>query len=350
MYLDHNATSPISPAALTALTKTYATSWGNPHSPHSSGRNASEVLEQARRKVADFLRRPSAEVCFTSGATEANAWALNALKYKPDQIRLVSAVEHPSVLAWGDAFLEVDSEGRVLLDVLRKTLQSNGEKIGLVSVMAANNETGALQPVTDIAEICRDAGVPFHCDATQMPGRCAMDYTAPDLVSLSAHKFGGPRGVGALVSRIEIQPYHRGGAQERGLRGGTVNVAGAAGMAAAISEATLASPDERDKLEAAAIALGAVPRSSGAPRLPNTSCLVFDVPGDLLVMALDLAGIYCSTGSACSSGAPGRSHVLEAMGQNDVIPVRFSLGSDTILGDTIDTLRTVYRQVKQGCG
>jgi cysteine desulfurase len=323
--------------------------WANPSSPHSAGRSARAALESARGELGAWLGRPPEEVVFTSGATESNAWAAQGTVSADRPIRIVSSIEHPSMLEWGTHRISVDGEGRVNLSHLRELLIEHRGRVGLVSVMAANNETGVLQPTAEVASLCQDHEVPFHCDATQVPGRVCMDLSAPDMVSLSAHKFGGPRGVGLLASRSRLSSLLKGGAQERGMRPGTTNVAGAVGMAIASRFCGEQSPTQRDCLEEVARRLGAEVISGGADRLPNTSCLLFDVPGDLIVMALDLMGVSCSTGSACASGAPGRSHVLEALGRSGT-PVRFSLGPQTAVEGVLDVLESAVQQVRRGCG
>jgi len=348
-YLDFNATSPPLPEVVSALERAGREFWANPSSAHAPGRAASEALEKARMEVGAMLGREPSEVSFTSGATEANAWVFRGLSSPERPVRIVSAIEHPSVLCWGTHQVDVDTQGRVDLNQLLDLLKAHSGSVGLVSIMAANNETGVLQPVSEIARICKESGVLYHCDATQIPGRIQWELGAPDLLSLSAHKFGGPKGIGALVSRIELESPLQGGAQERGRRAGTVNVPGAIGMGVASRVAGPQSSGERDRLETVAIELGAQVVSGGAERLPNTSCLLFPVPGDLLVMALDLAGVSCSTGSACASGASTVSHVLGAMGLKGT-PVRFSLGPDSEVSETIERLRTVYQQVSEACG
>jgi cysteine desulfurase len=197
-------------------------------------------------------------------------------------------------------------------------------------VMAANNETGVLQPIAAIAARCAHHGLPLHCDASQLPGRLPVDLPV-DLLTLSSHKMGGPRGAGALLLRparmAALQPRIRGGPQERGLRGGTENVPAIAGMGEAARLAGRTAPGPRDQLEAACKRLGGRILGEGAPRLPNTTAVLFDRPGDLIVMGLDLDGVCASTGSACASGAAEPSHVLAAMGLQGV-PVRFSFGPD----------------------
>ena len=322
IYLDYNATSPLLPAAYEAMAPLLGAPT-NPGSAHAAGRAAAAAVDKARAQVAALVGWHREGVIFTGGATEANATALHFGRWK------VSAVEHPSVLAWSDHTLPVDDEGRVLLAPLAEPGAFDGFT-GL-SVMLANNETGVLQPIAELAVLARRAGVLLHVDASQGPGRVPMRFEA-DLVTLSAHKFGGPQGVGALLVRAgrEVAPLLRGGSQERGQRAGTLNVAGIVGMgAAAITVFGAASPARRDRLERALVALGGRVAGAGADRLPNTSCVGFDAidAGDL-VMALDLEGVAVSVGSACASGSAEPSHVLRAMGFPGSA-VRFSLGPRT---------------------
>jgi cysteine desulfurase len=278
-------------------------------------------------------------VAFTSGATEANAWALTG-----SQRVLTSAVEHPSALAWATDLVPVDSRGVIDLEALESKL---GKQPDVLSVMLANNETGVLQPIEEIAALAARAGVLFHCDATQGPGRVDVRIPA-DLITLSAHKFGGPRGVGALIGETLPAPMLRGGPQERNRRAGTVNTPGIIGMGVAASNLPLQSPVQRDALQQFCLRHGAVVLGAGAPRLPNTLAVLFPTPGDLVVTALDLAGIQVSTGSACASGSAQASHVVEAMGLSG-IPVRFSLGRDVDLRSLFAVLERVLGQLEGIC-
>lgn len=355
-YFDHNASAPMPAAVRAAMLQALESLPGNPHSPHAAGRAAAAAVEQAREQVAAMVGRPARQVHFTSGATEANAWALRGLR-QAARARgviapriLASAVEHPSVRAWADLELPVDDAGRVDLDALDAALRTHAGNVACVSVMVANHETGVLQPLPEIARRCRAAGVPLHCDAAQAPGRIPLHDTAlADLLTLSAHKLGGPQGVGALVGPVMPPSLLRGGAQERGARAGTVPVALVVGFGQAASLARPMDPGPRDRLEAAAVALGATVLGQGAPRLPNTTCLLFDVPGDLLVMALDLEGVATSTGAACSSGAAEESHVLRAMGRRG-LPVRLSLGHDQDVTPAVQALTRVLERARAATG
>lgn len=354
LYLDHNATSPLLPEAREALLDALDTAWANPSSPHAAGRRAASVLDRARRAVGALVDRDPRSVIFTSGATEANSLALQGLVCPERSLRVVSAIEHPSVRAWGDLFVPCLPSGQVDVNALEQILAIHGSQVAVVSIMAANNETGVLQPLDSVAKSLRSHGIPLHVDATQLPGRVPVRVPG-ELLTLSAHKFGGPRGAGCLVVPARLQPRMsgvlRGGSQERGLRGGTENVAACAAMGAAAAAVRTVSPASRDALEAACRELGAVVLGAGVPRLPNTVTALFDVPGDLLVMGLDLQGIAASTGSACSSGAAQESHVVTAMGQSGV-PLRLSTGWDTPtqIPGAVSALRAVVARTRAAVG
>jgi len=341
-YLDWNATAPLRPEAAAAVAAALALC-GNPSSVHRWGRAARRLVEVARGAVAALAGASPDGVVFTSGGTEANHLAL--LGSGRERI-LVSAIEHGSVLQAVPAAerIPVDAEG--IVDAARlEQLLAGDSRPALVSVMLANNETGILQPVARIAEIARAHGALFHCDAVQAAGKMplAAAELGADLLSLSAHKLGGPPGIGALVvtGAAELAPLIRGGGQERGRRAGSENLPGIAGFAAA-AEAALAAvtdyrrvQDLRDGLEAAA--LRAVPEAvaigAGVPRLPNTAALSLPgVAAETQVIALDLDGVMVSAGAACSSGKVGPSHVLAAMRTPPDIAqgaIRVSLGWTT---------------------
>jgi cysteine desulfurase len=354
-YLDYNATAPMSDAVVDALAAA-ARVCGNPSSVHGYGRKARALVETARRDVAASVGAAPEQVIFTSGATEANAIALR--RCGRGRV-LVSAIEHVSVLrAVPDAErIPVRGDGVIDLDRLRAMLAAGGGD-AVVSVMLANNETGVLQPLDAVVGIAREAGALVHCDAAQGPGRVAVDMAAlgVDLLSLSAHKTGGPKGCGALVARDTalLSPETQGGGQERGLRGGTENVTGIAGFGAAAREtdanrAGMAAIERlRDALETRVRTLAddAVIFGADAPRLPNTSCIALPgVTAEAQVMALDLAGVAVSAGSACSSGKITPSHVLAAMGAPDALAgsaIRVSLGAGTTEAD-IDAFVGAWR-------
>lgn len=350
LYLDHNATSPLLPEARAAMLDALDRLWANPSSPHAAGQAAAAALEQARRELAAAVGRRPREVVFTSGATEANALALGGTATSERPEIWVSAVEHPSALAWGTRRLPVDGAGRLDLDALDRALAERGARVAVLSLMAANNETGVIQPVDEAYARCQRHGVALHCDATQALGRVPLPV-GWDLLSLSAHKLGGPRGVGALVSRLPVDPILRGGPQERGRRPGTPNLPGILGFTAAIRSVLARGPWDpgpRDRLQAACEALGGRVLGAGAPRLPNTLSVLFPWPGELVVAALDLEGVACSTGSACASGAAEPSHVLRAMGLTGV-PVRFSLGPDSDVDPVIAALARVAPRLEAAC-
>jgi cysteine desulfurase len=340
LYLDWNASAPLSEAARAAMIP--ALSAANPHSPHAPGRRAAALLDQARTQVATRLGRDARHVVFTSGATEANTWALQGSRTFGRPLVVTSAVEHPSVLRHADRIVGVDNQGRVDLAALEAILALERTQIAVVSVQAANHETGVIQPMAEVERLCRQAGVPWHCDAAQLFGRLDLPLQA-DLLTLSAHKMGGPVGVGALVGAALPPPLLRGGPQERGHRAGTSAVALAVGFGAAVAAAQTWSSAGRDALEAACLAAGGEVLGGGTPRLPNTLLVLFPWPGDLLVIALDLEGVAVSTGAACASGASEESAVLLAMGRKGR-PVRFSLGPDTPVEAAIAALERVVER------
>jgi len=342
-YLDHNATTPLREAARMAVVEALA-SVGNASSVHAEGRSAHHLIDEARHTVASFLGARPELVTFTSGGSEANNLALRAREARS---LIVSAIEHLSVFmpACADERplkeIPVDAAGIVDLDRLEALLR-DAEKPALVSVMLANNETGVIQPVKDIADLVHVHDAFLHVDAVQAAGRIPVRFVAlgADLLTVSAHKLGGPQGAGALVAndRVRLDPLISGGGQEFGRRAGTENVAAIAGFAAAIAEIAgkpLSSSRLRDDLEVGLKAIAPQIRvfGAGAARLPNTCC--FALPGldaETALMGFDLAGVAVSSGSACSSGKVARSHVLAAMGIADELAsraVRISLGWTT---------------------
>ena len=359
-YLDHNATSPLRPAAREALLAALE-SGGNPSSVHGTGRGARRRLEDAREAVAVAVGAAPAQVVFTSGGSEANALAIGCAE---GERVFVSAVEHPSVLAARAEIvtLPVDRYGVVDLAALDGLLAETGGA-ALVSVMAANNETGVLQPIAHVAEIARRHGARVHCDAVQALGRVPLDLPALGIhmLSLSAHKVGGAPGVGALVlaDGEDVAPLIRGGGQERGRRAGTENVPAIAAFGAAAAE--IAQTDDeaarlaslRDKLERRLGELNPDIEifASGVPRLANTSCFALpDLSAETALMALDLRGVAVSSGSACSSGKVGPSHVLAAMGVPQALArgaLRVSLGWST-MEDDIERFTTAWTAVAAG--
>jgi cysteine desulfurase len=368
VYLDWNATTPLRPEARQAM----AVAWevaGNPSSVHAEGRQARRLVEDARDAVAAAVSARRQDVVFSSGGTEANALALTpGLRRaggEPVRRLLASAIEHASVLSGGRfaaeaiGTIKVSGSGLVDLDHLRERL-SEGDP-ALVSVMLANNETGAIQPVGDIAGIVHAAGGLLHVDAIQALGKIPFDIKSikADLITLSAHKIGGPKGVGALVMAEEVQglePLLRGGGQELGRRAGTENVAGIAAFGAAARAAMAALQGDaerlqnlRGRLEAGlARTPGMILLAADVPRLPNTT--LFTVPGlkaETAVIGFDLGGIAVSSGSACSSGKVQPSHVLAAMGFGRELAegaVRLSLGWSTSEAD-IDLALEAWRKL-----
>lgn len=315
IYLDANATFPPRTEALAAMQAALAET-GNASSAHAAGRAARARVDAARAEIAAANGVAAAEIVFTSGATEANALALRAKA----ACVLVSAIEHDSVLKnAGGEFLPVDANGVVKLDELEKLL-AKAVAPALVSVMAVNNETGVIQPIAEVLRLVRAAGGFLHVDAVQALGRLPLFWAEADLISLSAHKIGGPQGVGALIVKpsVALEPLWRGGGQEHGVRAGTENVAGIVGFAAAAREASR----EIGAFQKLAVWRDAMERELGvevagkdAPRVANTSCLIHPrLSAEVALMKLDLAGFAVSSGSACSSGRVKASHVLAAMG------------------------------------
>ncbi len=333
IYLDYNATAPIRPEAIDAMTRAFAVG-GNPSSVHAAGRSARAIVEHARNEVAALVGGPASTVIFTSGGTEANALAIESAVATVCKRLIVSAVEHDSVLESAKAsgvaveYLPVTADGVADLEWLSARLANWDAADGrpFVALMLANNETGVIQPVREASDIVRAAEGWLHVDAIQAAGKIITDSRAlgADTLVVSAHKLGGPQGVGALTfgPRATMVRRQHGGGQERGRRAGTENVAGIAGFGAA-AMASLRDKDIqtawRDTAAERLKAQGAVVIGESAARLPNTLCIAAAGYGaELQVMALDLAGIMVSAGSACSSGKVKASHVLVAMGLDDL--------------------------------
>ncbi|XWN29201.1 MAG: cysteine desulfurase family protein [Devosia sp.] len=348
LYLDWNATAPVVPAARAAAVAALSVP-GNASSVHAEGRASRALVERARRSLAARFNVPADQVTFTSGGTEANMTALSPGIARTGEVGvqrlIISEVEHPAVRSGGRfspddvAVAPVDTNGLLDPAALKDLLEAD-ERPALVSVMAANNETGVLQPLCDIAALCQAHGAILHTDAVQAFGRVADAALTADLVTLSGHKIGAPAGVGALIrlTPLAVPPLVLGGGQERGARGGTENVAAIAGFGAALDgqAADPAAWEEtraaRDGFEVALIDAfdDAIVFGKGVPRLPNTSLFsVGTLPAELLIIGLDLEGMAVSSGAACSSGKVGLSPVLLAMGVEEAVAsraIRVSVG------------------------
>jgi cysteine desulfurase len=360
IYLDYNATCPIFPESLKAVSDAMAHT-GNASSIHADGRAARKIVEDARAEVARLANVRAAQVVFNSGATEGNNTILSGYR---DKIVLVSPMEHPSILeaAPNADYLPVTKDGLVDLEKLEALM--NASAPALVCVQLVNSETGIIQPLADIARIARSKGAMVHCDAVQAAGRIAIDFKSlgVDYLTLSAHKFGGPQGIGALIFRegLQIPKFLHGGGQEKRQRAGTENVAAIAGFGAAAIRA-LENLDTyqsrckafRTKLESAlrAAANDLIIVGENAPRVANTTNVI--LPGasaETQLMAMDLEGVAVSSGSACSSGTFKPSHVLAAMGyspEDARAALRFSTGWATTDADIDEAAGAYARMVKR---
>jgi cysteine desulfurase len=348
IYLDHAANTAIRAGVLDAMRPYLTVRYGNAASNHAAGRAARVALEESRERIATVLGSARSEIIFTGSGTEANNLAVLGRWRAAEGGVAVSAIEHSAVLAAAAqagregadvTVVGVDESGVVDLDAVAEVLVNPQ---AVLSIMWANNEMGALQPIQAVAELCRSRGVAFHTDAVQAAGHVPVSVADAgcDLLSISAHKLGGPQGVGALYVRdgTELAPLLFGGGQEAGLRAGTANVAGAVGLADALERATLAMPEETPRLAALRdvleqVLLDAVPDlavngpQAPAARLPHILSVGVDgVDPDVLFPALDLAGVAVSSGSACHTGATEPSHVMLAMGAAHDATVRFSVG------------------------
>ncbi|MFB0935734.1 MAG: cysteine desulfurase family protein [Propionivibrio sp.] len=363
VYFDHNATSPIDPVVLDAMLPWLSQQFGNASSRHEYGRAARRAIDEARNQVAAAVGAHATEVVFTSGGSEANNLFIKGVAafLKPGSLA-VSAIEHPCVIkpaeqlvrrGWKLHKLSVDANGQVDTQAYRAVLSHEPR---LVSVMLANNETGVLQDVPDLATMAQASGTLFHTDGVQALGKIAVNFRSLNAngvhaLSLSAHKIGGPKGAGALVldKRVEIEPLIAGGGHERGLRSGTENVAAIVGfgVAAALAAQRLADSTRhlaelRNRLEQGLVSLGARLFGADTERLPNTS--YFSLPnldGETLVAHLDRDGFAVASGAACSSADPEPSHVLRAMGVAAEIArgaVRVSLGTGSTVAQIDDFL------------
>ncbi|MCQ1949462.1 cysteine desulfurase [Arthrobacter sp. zg-Y859] len=374
VYLDHAATTPISASALAALTSELSRS-GNPSSLHGSGRRARMVVEDSREILAAAAGCHPSEIIFTSGGTEADNLAVKGLfwaRRDADPVRnriLVSGIEHHAVLdavEWLEkhegavpVWIPVDRDGVISLDAIRRELEANADSTALLTAMWANNEVGTVQDIRAIASLAHEYGVPVHSDAVQAFGALPIGFRSAglDTMALSAHKIGGPVGVGALVvgRAVKLTPVQHGGGQERDIRSGTLDTAGIAAFAAAAQDAAEHLTDESERLRTLrdylitgveraipeAVLRGARDDDGGGRRLPGNAHFTFPgCEGDSLLFLLDLAGVESSTGSACTAGVPRPSHVLLAMGLTETEArgaQRFSLGHTTTAED-VDTL------------
>ena len=376
IYLDHNATTPPSDAVVQRMTATLRDEFGNPSSVHHFGQRAKAIIDEARSAVAGLIGADPGDVVFTGGGTEGDNLAIRgiaeALEPTGRKHLIASGIEHEAVLntlkalarrGWKTTLLPVNETGIVSPDTLRSAMTDD---TALVSVMHANNEIGTVQPIPELAAIARERRALFHTDAVQSAGKIPIDVKTlgVDLLSISAHKFYGPKGVGALWIRrgVRLQPPLTGGKQERSRRAGTENVAGIAGMGVAAREAIAKMNSEaarlaalRDRLEDGILrsVTGTALNGVRSPRVPNTTNISFDrTEAESLLIALDLEGVAVSTGSACSSGTLEPSHVLKAMGfpphrtQNSL---RFSLGlfsTDAEVDRVVETLPRLVEKLR----
>lgn len=353
IYLDHNATTPLDPRVLEAMLPVLREGFGNPSSLHWYGQQARALLDEARAHVASLIGATPSEIVFTAGGTEADNIALRgaaAAARGPRRKVVYSAIEHHAVLNTARALAgegrpvevaRVGADGLVDIEDLRARVD---DTTAVVAVMRANNETGVIQPIEEVARIAHAAGAILHCDAVQAAGKIAVDVRALDVdtLALSAHKFYGPKGVGVLYVKrgTKLEPWVRGGSQERNRRAGTENVAGIVGLgraaALAADDLLVEAPrlqELRDTLEERLLAIPGARRNGEGPRVPNTANVSFDgIEAESLLMALDLAGIAVSTGAACAAGAVEPSHVLRGMGlpaERVQGSIRLSLGRST---------------------
>jgi cysteine desulfurase len=371
-YLDHNATSPLRPESLSAMTHALSIS-GNPSSVHANGRAARAIVEEARERVAALAGAKAEQVIFTSGATESNNLALfgAAEGSLADDSRItrlfVSAIEHNSILVAADrlaerfpwvrvARLPVTASGVIDLEALRVGLRE-GKGRALIAIMAANNETGMIQPVAEISRLAREAGALLLVDAVPAAGKMTLDFSLCDYMTLSAHKLGGPQGVGALIvaDGAPLAPQLVGGGQQKGLRAGTENLSGIAGFGAAAhslrdaegERARLAHLTDHFEQALKRAIPEAIVFGEGATRLCSTTC--FAVPGvtaETALIGLDLDGVMMSSGSTCSSGKVAISHVLLAMGVDEALAacaLRASFGWSSTMEDVTAAVASLVK-------
>lgn len=358
IYLDHAATTALDPRVLDAMLPYFTSEYGNASSIYTLGRHAMQAIDRAREQVAEVIGSRPTEITFTGGGSESDNLAIKGLAFtaqKKGNHLITSSIEHHAVLhtcqylerfGFKTTYLPVDSYGRVDPDDVARAMT---EQTILVSVMYANNEVGTIEPIAEIGQLCRGRKIPFHVDAVQAGGALPIDVAAlnADMLSLSAHKFYGPKGVGILYTRqgVRILPQVQGGSQERGKRAGTENVAGIVGAATALRLAYEDLPRVtprlvamRDRLISGVLTIPGS-RLTGHPtgRLPNNASFIFDgVEGESILLSLDLLGIAASTGSACTSGSVDPSHVLLAMGyspEQSRGTLRLTLGKDNSEAD-----------------
>ena len=367
LYLDYNASAPILKDSADAIIDCLKTV-GNPSSIHRSGRKARSIIENSRKKIASMMGANAQNIIFTSGATEANCLALNA-SYKMTAI--VSSIEHPSVLSQrNDSILiPVDQSGVVSLEELEKILYKSKSKKMFISVMSVNNETGVIQPIKEIINLCRNYNTIIHVDAVQAIGKIpikmneSFEESKIDLLTISSHKIGGPKGVGCLIYNDNLEhllmPFMKGGGQERGKRAGTEALELIAGFGAAAEYANNYfindTKKSRDLVED--LCIKSCPNASiigyDSPRVSNTSSIAFEgIEAESIVIALDLAGYEVSSGSACSSGKVSTSHVLKAMGYGNSIlksSIRISLCSaleEDVIKKFVGTISSVVSKLE----
>jgi len=371
IYLDNAATTYVAGEVMSAMMPYFTTEYGNCASLHSFGRAAEKALAKARAQIAKSINAEPNEIYFTSGATEANNWALNGIMEKSKCKRaLISSIEHPSILETAKSltargykieYIRVDKDGIILVNDLIAKL---GKPAALVSIMTANNEVGTIQFLNTVANIAKERGALFHTDATQAIGALTIDVKAMniDALSLSAHKIYGPKGIGALYIRngLSISKFMHGGHQERNMRGGTVNIPAIVGFGEAVeltmrdastNNARIKQLREYLISEIESKIEGARLNGHRIQRLPSNANFSFPgVEGESVLMMLDFAGIAVSTGSACSSGSLERSHVLKGMGIKDEHnqgSIRFSLGRDTTREDIDVTVAELVKIIKK---
>lgn len=369
IYLDHNATNPVLPEVFEAMRPYFCEQWGNPSSSYRFGAQLKGVIESTRGNVAALLGAQPREIIFTSCGTESNNTAIHAaLRARPDKRHVVmSAVEHSSVLAHGQAlerdgyrvtYLPVNQDGLLTLADLQNALSDD---TAVVSLMWANNETGVLFPVEQIAQLCRARGVLFHCDAVQAAGKLPIDLgkVPIDYLAITGHKLGAPKGIGALYvhRKAPFTPFLHGGHQERGRRGGTESVPLLVGLGKAAELARHRLPEHdrtvrplRDALERGILSTVPETKLNGHPteRLANTTNIAFHgVESEALLLLLDQAGVCASSGSACLADSPDPSHVIAAMkrGPSAQQSIRFSLGAEISAAQISDTIGAVQRCV-----